>query len=172
MHSLKRTSAIILSVFLWGVLSGNSRLQAHAQAPEIQPATAEEILADVRGRDAEVTVVNFWATWCVPCREEFPEFIRLGKDLASQGVDVLFVSADFEDALPQAQAFLNEQGVETPSYLKVGKDDAFVSAFHEDWTGALPATILYGPGGDVRAFWEGKTTYNELRSRVEAALGG
>ena len=168
MHRLKRTSTIFSLVSLSCLLA----IQAHAQAPAIQPATAEEILTDVRGRDAEVTVVNFWATWCVPCREEFPEFIRLGNDLADEGVDVLFVSADFEEAQPQAQAFLDEQGVEAPSYLKRGKDDAFVRAFHEDWTGALPATILYGPGGDVRDFWEGKTTYDELRMRVEHVLEG
>ena len=47
-----------------------------------------------------------------------------------------------------------------------------MSAFHPDWTGALPATLLYGPDGDVRDFWEGKTTYDELRSRVEALLDG
>ena len=84
-------------------------------------------------------------------------------------VAVTFVSADFEDALPEAQAFLAKQGVAV-SYLKQEKDNVFIPAFHEDWTGALPATLLYDADGEVRDFWEGKTTYDELRARVEAIL--
>ena len=166
-----KAPAVVCSLFIvGGVFASLSPLPVCGQhaAPEMRPATAEEILADVRQREAPVKVVNFWATWCVPCRQEFPEFVQLGKDLAEE-VDVIFVSADFEDALPEAQAFLAEQGVAV-SYLKQGKDNDFIPAFHEKWTGALPATILYDAEGEVRDFWEGKTTYDELRSRVEAVL--
>ena len=170
MLNLKTLTLIGTWCALEVALGGLGHFQACAQdaEPEVRPATAQEILADVRQREADVKVVNFWATWCVPCRQEFPEFVQLGKDLAGK-VDVIFVSADFEEALPDAKAFLAEQGV-TVSYLKQEKDNVFIPAFHEDWTGALPATLLYDADGSVRDFWEGKTTYDVLRARVEAIL--
>ncbi len=145
--------------------------QARAQAPAVQEVTYEQLLDAVRGGGATLAVVNFWATWCAPCLEEFPYFIRLGKDLADQGVDVFFVSMDFEEERPAVQAFLAEQGWRGPAFLRVGKDDAFIAGIHPAWSGVLPATVLYSRDGSPVDFWQGTPVgYEALRDRVAQAL--
>lgn len=145
-------------------------LMSRAQAPVIEQASHEKLAEVIRSSPAELSVVNFWATWCVPCRQEFPDLIRIGKDYADRGVQVIFVSADFEEDLPVARDFLKEQKVTDKTYIKTGNDQAFINAFSENWSGALPATFIYEKGGKLREFWEGKSTYEELAARIEQLL--
>ncbi len=143
---------------------------ACAQAPDLISATHTEILSAVEQNEATITVVNFWATWCVPCIEEFPAFMKLDRTLSDRGVEVIFVSTDFPDEKAAAQQFLAEQGLTERSYLKEGKTTPFVNAFHEDWTGAIPATFIYDAEGTLIEFREGKTDFESLKARVESAL--
>ncbi|GBD00930.1 Thiol-disulfide oxidoreductase ResA [bacterium HR18] len=145
---------------------GTTQAQTTAQ---VQPATADKILEAIRNSNAAVKVVNIWATWCIPCVEEFPYFVKLAQTLGPDKVAVFFVSADFDDDVASVRAFLAQQGAAF-SFLKQGSDDAFVRAFSPQWTGALPATFLYDASGRLRDFWEGKTTYEDLVKRVEALL--
>jgi len=144
---------------------------AHAQEPVVEEVTIRQFQQILQDRKAALKVVNFWATWCAPCLEEFPDFIRLGKDLADQGVEVFFVSMDFEDEKPAVEAFLAEQGYSETSYLRVGKDQEFITAIQEEWTGALPATFLYSQNGSLVDFWQGTPVgYEALKERVLQAL--
>ncbi len=148
-------------------------ISACASAPDVyvpQPVSHEQLSEEIQSRAGKVIVVNYWATWCAPCIKEFPEFIKIGKEFADQGVDVMFVSADFEADLPLVSDFLKTQGVPWKSYWKTGKDHAFINAMHEAWSGALPATMIYGPNGTIEVFWEGLTTYEELKRNLQDVL--
>lgn len=163
----------VLTAFLVLWLGGFALSQsAAAQQPELVTADHTEILNAIKQNEAAVTVVNFWATWCVPCIEEFPAFMKLDRTLEDRGVEVIFVSTDFPDEKDAAREFLAEQGLSETSYLKEGKTTPFVNAFHEDWTGAIPATFIYDAEGALIEFWEGKTDFESLKSRVESALNG
>lgn len=164
---MKRFSLLVLVVVLVATLSP-ARAQDDA-APRLTRVGYDEMQAIIGESDASATVVNFWATWCVPCREEFPYFIALGREFEEE-VDVLFVSMDFDDQYEAAQNFLVEQGVQTESYFKQGKDNAFINAFSEDWSGAIPATFIYAPSGHLVSFWEGKISHDELQQKVRGAL--
>lgn len=149
-------------------------LSACASSPDIyvpQPVSHEQLKEELQSRVGKVVVVNYWATWCAPCIKEFPEFIKIGREFADQGVDIMFVSADFEPDLPQVSAFLRTQDVPWKSYWKTGKDHEFINAMHPEWSGALPATMVYGPDGKLEVFWEGLTTYDELKRNLERVLG-
>lgn len=142
-----------------------------AQEAVIRPVTYDALLSEIKDTDAEVTVVNFWATWCGPCREEFPAFVQLGKDFESEGVRVLFVSMDFDDEVPEVAAFLAEQNWDRPSYLRTGNDHEFISALHDEWSGVLPATMVYRQEGELVDFWQGEpVTFEELHTRVLNAV--
>lgn len=144
---------------------------ATAQVPELLPVTGHELLERVRSSAAEVVLVNVWATWCIPCREEFPSLMQLARDLPERELDLVLVSADFPEQAEAAREFLRQQGVTFPSYLKEGRDEEFINALSERWSGALPATLVYDRAREVVRFWEGGASSEEFRAAVDAAAG-
>ncbi len=130
----------------------------------------DELLSMINASDAKVTVVNFWATWCLPCVEEFPDFVQFGKEFEDKGVEVVFVSADDEDNMPGVVSFLRGQKVPWQSYLKTGRDNDFIPKFSENWSGGLPATFIYSSNKGLVDFWEGASNYDELKNKVSAIL--
>jgi thiol-disulfide isomerase/thioredoxin len=141
-----------------------------ADQVDLRPASATDILEIIERSDAEVVLVNIWATWCMPCREEFPDIVRLYRKYASRGLEVVFVSGDLEADVPEVLEFLADQGVDFPSYLKVGKDMEFIDAFSSDWSGLLPASFVYDADRALRHFWEGEASYDEFESRILEVL--
>jgi len=144
-----------------------SRVEA---APSIQPADAPAVLAAVRAPGAKAVVLNVWATWCEPCREEFPDLVRLGHEYASKGVRLVLVSGDFDSEKPAVTKFLTDQGVDFASYIKSGGDMQFINGLNPKWTGALPATFVYDGQGRLRDFWEGKASYSKMEERLRNVL--
>lgn len=161
----RRVVLVALLLVLAGVLV------APADAQDVEPIGHEALQQVIAEREATVTVVNFWATWCGPCREEFPDFVQLDRDYEEQGVDVLFVSMDFPDEQEAILDFLDQQGWQQLSYLRTGKDNAFIKAMHEEWTGVLPATFIYTRGGSLVHFSQGTPLhYDELVEYVAPHL--
>ena len=161
---MKRPLAVVLAVALLASCGGSR------PAPPLEPATADRVLDAVRAPGAQAVLVNVWATWCMPCREEFPDLMRVGRELRGRGLRLVLVSADFDNAVPQARAFLARQGVDFPSYHKTGDDMQFINTLDSRWSGALPATFLYdGAGNRVRS-WEGQQSYETLSRAVRDVL--
>ena len=139
-------------------------------APAPSPVEAEAILAEVRKPGAAAVLVNVWATWCAPCREEFPDLLHIARELAPKGLRVILVSVDFPGAEAEVTKFLTSQGVDFPTFRRIGKDEAFVDGLDRQWSGAIPATFLYGADGALVRFWEGKASYPVIKKRALAAL--
>jgi len=142
-------------------------------APDsVSPADAPAVLAAVRAPGAKAVVLNVWATWCEPCREEFPDLVRLGHEYESKGVRLVLVSGDFDSQKPAVTKFLADQGVDFATYIKSGDDMQFINGLNPKWTGALPATFVYDGHGRLRDFWEGKASYAKMAERLRRVLEG
>ncbi len=140
-----------------------------SRAPlRLVPAGPAEVSAIGRAPGASATLLNVWATWCVPCRQEFPDLVRLGRAYRGQGLRLALVSADFDSAA--ARTFLRRQGVTGPAWLKTGGDQAFIDALDRRWTGSLPATFVYDRHGRLVEFWEGRADYSRMETAVRRAL--
>jgi thiol-disulfide isomerase/thioredoxin len=139
-------------------------------AAEIQPATIEQLQQAVRAGGARLVLLNVWATWCVPCREEFPDLMRIRREYRERGRRLVLVSADIDSQIPAAKRFLAGQGVDFLTYLKQGADMPFIDSLDARWSGALPVTLLYDQTGKQLWFHEGRTTYDSLKTRIEGAL--
>lgn len=139
-------------------------------APAPTPADAAAVHAEIGKPGAAAVLVNVWATWCAPCREEFPDLLHVAREFKGRGLRTLLVSADFEGSEADAREFLSEQGVDFATYIRTGKDEDFVNGLHGEWSGALPATFVYDGSGRLVRFWEGKASYPVLKRRVLEAI--
>jgi peroxiredoxin len=152
--------------FLLGLVLGGS---AQA-APKIVPAKLETVQAAIRKPGARAVVVNVWATWCEPCREEMPDLVRAYRAHKQDGLRLVLVSADDEDGRAEAEKFLAAQGVDFDSFLKVGDDMTFINGIDPRWTGALPATFVFDERGRVVQFWPRQITHQELTTKLTELL--
>ncbi len=137
---------------------------------DLQAVNADQLKAVIQGLDSKVIVVNFWATFCGPCREEFPYFVSLYREFKDQGMSLLFVSMDFDSDRPQIDEFLSEQGVNFVTYLRAGKDDEFIRGVHPEWSGVLPMTLVYDSSKQLAKFLPKAMTYEELEDVITGVL--
>ena len=134
------------------------------------PITSAAILARVSDGHARATVVNVWATWCVPCREEFPDLLDVANSHKADGVRLMLVSADFDQQLGDVRTFLKSHGVRDTSYFKRDGDQAFIDALNPKWTGTIPVTFVYDATGKRVAFWEGRANRARFETAIQLAL--
>lgn len=126
-------------------------------------------LSEHRGK---VVLVNFWATWCVPCREEFPLLSRLEKRHRRAGLSVLGVSTDFQKEKPAVEKFLVEQKPSFPNYRKKsgGDDQKFIEAVDSSWGGELPFSVLYDRSGRKVRVFSGELEIAALEKQIVSLL--
>src|SRR5207245_6246467 len=113
-----------------------------------------DVLKKLLQRDAKETrplMLNFWATWCDPCREEFPDLVRIDADYRTKGLNFVAVSlddvADIKTTVPQ---FLKEMKASMPVVLlNVNDPEPAIRVVDPAWDGQLPATFLYDKQGKV-----------------------
>jgi thiol-disulfide isomerase/thioredoxin len=122
-------------------LRGGSKLVRPIDENGIQRLVKQEV--------GKVVLLNFWATWCEPCKEEFPDLVKIAREFQPRGLQVIFVSIDEPEEIDgKVLPFLKAQGVASRTYIKRTKDDeAFINAIDEKWSGAIPATFIYDTNG-------------------------
>jgi len=171
MQILRRSA---LAIALTAASAALPSIAAAAPAPnpggELVPATASQVLEAVRAPGARAVLVNVWATWCLPCRAEMPDLLRLRRTYADRGLRVILVSGDFSSDAPDAAAFLHEQGVDFPTYIKKGGDMEFINAFDPQWSGTLPASFIYDGQGHLRFALHGAGSYEQFEEKVRSVL--
>ena len=151
------------------VLSSSASAQTSHLAGELD---AKEFAARVAAERGNVVLVNFWATWCVPCREEFPDLVKLQKAYAGRGLRVIGISTDFTKQLPAVETFLTRQQPSFPNYhMKAGGDvQDFIEALYSRWSGVLPFSVLFGRDGRKAATLAGKNSYADFEREVLKVL--
>ena len=126
----------------------------------------------VSRQKARVVLVNFWATWCVPCREEFPDLVKLQKNLGPRGLQIIGISTDFANQAASVERFLAERQPGFPNYRKKpgGDDQDFINAVDDRWGGELPFSVLYDQHGKKVKTLSGKHSYADYERAIQALL--
>ncbi len=133
----------------------------------------EQLNALIKQRNGKVLLLNVWATWCIPCREEFPDLVKLADNYQNDDVEVVGVSADFPDEIDsKIIPFLKSQEVNFKVYIQNFEDqDDFINRLNQDWSGALPATFIFDKTGTQRKFLLGKQDFETFKEAVEKIKG-
>ena len=149
-----RRGAIALLLFVWaaGAVPAvpSSRLSGELDAAGLRAAIERE--------KGHVVLVNFWATWCVPCREEFPDLSRLQQRNRAAGLRVVGISTDFASQTAAVEKFLAGKRPAFPNYRRKsgGDDQDFIEAVDPKWGGELPFSVLYDRSGKKVKTYSGK----------------
>ena len=138
---------------------------APGPAPDFTVTTLDGAVVSKASLQGKVVVVDFWATWCAPCVEEIPGYVRLQEKYRADGLVVLGVALDRKGA-DHVRTWAAKRGV---NYLLAMGDDALVEAF--GGFDAIPTTFLLGRDGTVRHRKTGAMPAEDYERLVRAALG-
>jgi thiol-disulfide isomerase/thioredoxin len=138
-----------------------------AFAADLKPLDEAGYSKMVAASKGKVVLVNFWATYCVPCRKEMPALVAMGGRLSAKGFVLATISADEPEQESDAKAFLDKTRVVAPAYIKrVKDDDKFIRMINPKWSGALPATFLYDRQGRKVKSYFGEVDLKTLEADI------
>ena len=170
----ERGNDMKLRIALAGLLVAAGLALAAAQTPApkdpalIDTQGYQKLLEQYKGKPLLVT---FWATWCEPCRDEYPMLNELAKQYAPQGLKVVGVSLDQDGDLILMRRFLARYKPIFPNYRKKkGEEDAFVQAVLPGWNGSIPASVFYGKDGQQVGHFVGAGDHETYEAAIKMLL--
>lgn len=147
-----------------GIVSMTASDDDLQQAPDFALPTLDGDTFRLSEHRGKVVVLNFWATWCAPCRHEIPDFIALQRELGDAGVQFAGVSLD-EEGFDIVRPYAEEMGINYP----IVHDDGEVATQYGGIR-VVPTTFLIGPEGKVHGYAPGMVTEDVLRPQLEELL--
>jgi thiol-disulfide isomerase/thioredoxin len=176
------TFAVVLVAALFAARPGHAQTDAGKTAPHAGKAggAADPALIDLAGYrqllakyKGKPLVLNFWATWCEPCRDEYPMIVELAKEFKPQGISVIGVDMDDDSDINLMRRFIARTQPQFPNYRqKPGIDlDAFYDGVNPEWKGTMPQTIFYGRDGQILGFFLGTRPRAVFEQAFRATLG-
>ena len=143
---MKPKIALAVVLVMAAVMLGFAQTGAPPKDPAMIDAQGyQQLLAKYKGQPL---VVTFWATWCEPCRDEYPMLNELAKEYAPKGLRVVGISLDQDGDLILMRRFLARYKPVFPNYRKVkGGEQAFANGVMQGWNGSIPASFFYAKDG-------------------------
>jgi len=138
-----KTTLLVIAVLLFAEF-------AHSQ--DLRPLNEDSLKTVFKDNDDKIVVVNLWAFWCAPCKEEFPELVQFGKQ-NEKDAKLIFVSLDTKQDLEgKTKPFLKSNNVDFASYYNdFDKDEKLINMLDENWEGAIPSTFYFKNGKLVKS---------------------
>jgi len=163
---------LFLCTFLVLVTLVNSQNPAGGQ--KIAKLKIEDVVKLFSVNNDTVYVVSFWATFCKPCNEEIPDFIRLADKYKNQKVKLLLVSLDLPSYVAvRLPEFIKQHKYKTNHvWLNETDADRFCPMIDAKWSGAIPATIIVNNKTGYRKFFEDQVSAEDFEASLKVAIGG
>jgi thiol-disulfide isomerase/thioredoxin len=154
------------------VVAATSASHPDAPAGDLQLVDLSAYKGVVAKYQGKGLLVTFWATWCQPCREEYPMIVELAKEYGPQGLAVVGVSLDEDADLGLVHQFLDKSRPGFPNYRqKPGIDaDAFYQGVNPDWRGTMPQTDFYARDGHLARYFVGQKSKEAFVQAIRLIL--
>jgi thiol-disulfide isomerase/thioredoxin len=163
---LARTALLLLGVMAsFGPVANKEEMATKAPALVLRDLEGHE--QDLERLHGRIVVLNFWATWCLPCRQEMPLLSSIQKRHGPSGVQVIAASLDDSDAHDDVGLFVRRHSLKFPVWLDASVDDMERFGLGDE----LPATVLIDRDGTVAGRILGPADAKDLERRIEWLLG-
>jgi len=154
--------ALVLAVAGCTPPAGSTQASPPAPPFTLREFNGSEVsLADFRG---QTVVMNFWATWCVPCRQEMPMFEEVWK--SEQGKGVTFLGVGVEDDEAQLSSFMQSLHITYPAGLD--RDSSIARSYN---LAGMPTTLFISPNGELIHKWQGPIDRDHVEQFLAEARG-
>src|SRR6185369_2650526 len=159
---------VFVQIFSFGVFA--QKKTPNANLPKVTQIDEAGLKTAVKPNGKPI-LVNFWATWCDPCREEFPDLVKIDTDYKGK-IDFITISLDdLAEINRDVPKFLVDMKAEMPAYLlKVENEGAAIESIMKDWQGGLPFTILYNEKGEIVYSRQGKIKTETVRGEIDKLI--
>jgi len=167
-RTLRNSFALFLlaGVCLLGITATAARAQS-SDIKSVEPKDIKDIVAQNKGK---VVLLNFFATWCVPCHTEFPDIVKLQNDFKGKGLQVVEVSMNDITDKDELQKYLAETKPPFTVYLAANTEDKFYTDVDPRWDTALPMTMIFDRDGKNVHFYKEARTYAQFKDDVTPLL--
>jgi thiol-disulfide isomerase/thioredoxin len=139
-----------------------------------QAAPLDFTLKDMNGVDVKLAnfkgkpiVLNFWATWCGPCRAEIPSLVELQKQYGDEGKDVVILGVSVDDPVEKLKPYASQMKMNYPVLVGNGREDV-QDAFGPLW--GIPVTVFIGRDGNIAKKHSGIATKEQFEQEIKALL--
>ncbi len=170
----KKSLAVLFLIFI-SVFTALAQKTKYPVIAETNKINAEELRLLAKPTDKKPILINFWATWCGPCRAEFPDLIEIDADYRAGGLNFYIVSVDdFAIIYSRVPEFLTVYKSTMPSYLIDIEDRAEVAGairrIAPRFTDVYPLTLLFNANGKLVYQKSGRIDAKILRAQIEKVL--
>jgi thiol-disulfide isomerase/thioredoxin len=140
-------------------------------AQHIASYAADDLNKRVAGKDT-IYIVNFWATWCVPCVKELPAFNKIQEEYKDKAVKIILLSFDFKEQYPgKLSAWIQKKQLKPEVvWFNETNPTLYIPKLAPDWEGGLPATILINNITGERLLKATEITFEELKTWIDKQL--
>jgi peroxiredoxin len=165
---------LMIALCLSGALAASSQAAEAVCSAHAKTANLNLTFKDIQGKSVnlsgykgKVILLDFWATWCPPCRKEIPGYIELYNTLKSRGLVVIGVSMDEADDLAAVKSYAAQIKMNYPVLLGTGREEDLKPAFGEL---PLPTSFIIARDGRICARHDGLTPTEQVEREITALL--
>ncbi|HET9478378.1 MAG TPA: TlpA disulfide reductase family protein [Pyrinomonadaceae bacterium] len=176
MRFSKAIVPIALCIMLLSLAAPAQKRKGRAEKPRdpivVSPIDTNELKGLLTQQRERPLLVNFWATYCDPCRDEFPDLVKIDKEYRPHALEFVTISLDdMSDLKTSVPKFLDSMKATMPAYLlNVTDPEPAINLVDPRWQGDLPATYLYNEKGEVVYKHIGRVNPVELREAIEKVV--
>jgi thiol-disulfide isomerase/thioredoxin len=179
-YNMKLFSSLLILILVFPGCTKDTVETKNQETVEVTKAYSKEIPVidevwlkeKIENRGGKLLFINFWATWCVPCVEEFPDLVKIYNKHKGSDFEFLSISVDLPSEIEtKVKPFLIKQAADFPVVVvKEKRSEEVINLINPEWNGAVPVTVIYDKKGNRKKFISDARDYNFFNKSIEEAI--
>jgi thiol-disulfide isomerase/thioredoxin len=155
----------LIFLFSFNLIAQSSK---NIKVEEIDKSKLEKL---IKNRKGKVLLLNIWASWCPPCKKEFPDLVKLAEKYKNSKVEIVGLSVDDKDDLQtEVIPFLQKNNANFKIYIQNFKNIEELISFFPKWEGAIPLTVIFDKNGKEKKFIIGMRDFEFFDKAIQEVL--